>query len=83
MESIVYYSIRCGVWNGGYWGSDQGESGLNSHQPSVKPLASEKVGRQTYRRFARAKKCGAESGDPNLRFQPRLPGSVVGEASMR
>jgi hypothetical protein len=29
-----------------------------------------------------AKKCGAESGDPNLRFQPRLPGSVVGEASM-
>ena len=26
-----------------------------------------------------AKKCGAESGDPNLRFQPRLPGSVVGE----
>jgi len=31
----------------------------------------------------RQKKCGAESGDPNLRFQPRLPGSVVGEASMR
>ena len=30
-----------------------------------------------------AKKCGAEIGDPNLRFQPRLPGSVVGEASMR
>ena len=28
------------------------------------------------------KKCGAENGDPNLRFQPRLPGSVVGEASM-
>ena len=31
----------------------------------------------------KAKKCGVESGDPNLRFQPRLPGSVVGEASMR
>ncbi len=31
----------------------------------------------------RQKKCGVESGDPNLRFQPRLPGSVVGEASMR
>jgi len=31
----------------------------------------------------KAKKCGAEIGDPNLRFQPRLPGSVVGEASMR
>ena len=30
-----------------------------------------------------AKKCGVEIGDPNLRFQPRLPGSVVGEASMR
>ena len=29
-----------------------------------------------------AKKCGVERGDPNLRFQPRLPGSVVGEASM-
>ena len=28
------------------------------------------------------KKCGAECGDPNLRFQPRLPGSVVGEAIM-
>ena len=31
----------------------------------------------------RTKKCGAEIGDPNLRLQPRLPGSVVGEASMR
>ena len=31
----------------------------------------------------KTKKCGAETGDPNLRFQPRLPGSVVGEASMR
>jgi hypothetical protein len=31
---------------------------------------------------AMGKKCGAEIGDPNLRFQPRLPGSVVGEASM-
>jgi hypothetical protein len=30
----------------------------------------------------KAKKCGIESGDPNLRFQSRLPGSVVGEASM-
>ena len=28
------------------------------------------------------KKIGAESSDPNRRFQPRLPGSVVGEASM-
>jgi len=28
-------------------------------------------------------KIGAENGDPNLRFQPRLPGSVVGETSMR
>ena len=31
---------------------------------------------------AAGKKCGVEIGDPNLRFQPRLPGSVVGEASM-
>jgi hypothetical protein len=29
------------------------------------------------------KKIGADSGDPNLHSQPRLPGSVVGEASMR
>ena len=29
------------------------------------------------------KKCGAESSDPNRHSQPRLPGSVVGEASMR
>ena len=30
----------------------------------------------------KTKKCGVESGDPNLRLQPRLPGSVVGEVSM-
>jgi hypothetical protein len=59
MDSIVSDSIRCGVRKGGYWGSNQGESGR------------------------KAKKCGAENGDPNLRSQPRLPGSVVGEASMR
>jgi len=62
MDPIVVFtnsdSIRCGARKGGYWGSDQGESG------------------------GRAKKCGVEIGDPNLRFQPRLPGSVVGEASM-
>jgi hypothetical protein len=28
------------------------------------------------------KKIGAESSDPNRHFQPRLPGSVVGNASM-
>ena len=31
----------------------------------------------------RRKKIGADSGDPNLHSQPRLPGSVVGERSMR
>jgi hypothetical protein len=31
----------------------------------------------------RGQKCGAESSDPNRHSQPRLPGSVVGEASMR
>jgi hypothetical protein len=30
-----------------------------------------------------AKKCGVGNGDPNPRSQPRLPGSVVGEPSMR
>jgi hypothetical protein len=33
-------------------------------------------------RVGTSKKIGVEGGDPNLRFQPRLPGSVVGEASM-
>jgi hypothetical protein len=28
------------------------------------------------------KKFGVGNGDPSLRSQPRLPGSVVGEASM-
>ena len=32
---------------------------------------------------ARTKKCEVGNGDPNLRSQPRLPGSVVGETSMR
>jgi hypothetical protein len=32
--------------------------------------------------FARTKKCEVGNGDPNLRSQPRLPGSVVGEPSM-
>ena len=31
---------------------------------------------------AEAKKCGVGSGDRSLPSQPRLPGSVVGEASM-
>src|ERR1051326_7782093 len=35
------------------------------------------------RKRFRTKKCGAESSDPNRHSQPRLPGSVVGEASMR
>jgi hypothetical protein len=29
-----------------------------------------------------AQKIGAEISDPNRRFQPRLPGSVVGKRSM-
>jgi len=33
-------------------------------------------------RQEKGKKIGADNGDPNLRSQPRLPGSVVGEASM-
>jgi hypothetical protein len=32
--------------------------------------------------LGKGKKIGAEGGDPNLHFQPRLPGSVVGDASM-
>ena len=32
---------------------------------------------------AKDKKIGAGSSDPNRHSQPRLPGSVVGEASMR
>ena len=99
MESIVvftvYDSIRCGVENGGYRGSDQGESGglsqfsggTGSPQRSTGETLSAKYGFEALvssrcGQLVRAKKCGAESGDPNLRFQPRLPGSVVGEASM-
>jgi hypothetical protein len=32
---------------------------------------------------ARTKKCRVGGGDPNLRSRPCLPGSVVGEPSMR
>ncbi len=35
------------------------------------------------REIGGARKIGADSGDPNLHSQPRLPGSVVGERSMR
>jgi len=35
------------------------------------------------RQIWQGKKIGAESSDPNRRSQPRLPGSVVGEPSMR
>jgi len=102
MESIVvfavYDSIRCGGRNGGYRGSDQGESRLQFSVPGSQfsvgfNRGSVWRGRKGFaigaqrrtgktQRSARQKKCGAESGDPNLRFQPRLPGSVVGEASM-
>ena len=34
-------------------------------------------------RSSENQKIGAESSDPNRRSQPRLPGSVVGKASMR
>ena len=36
MESIVSDSIRCGVQSGGYWGSDQGESGLEQENAGLK-----------------------------------------------
>jgi len=41
------------------------------------------VGNETEPDGSAGKKIGAESSDPNRRYQPRLPGSVVGEASMR
>jgi len=41
------------------------------------------MGLGTKKKEWRTKKCGAESSDPNRHSQPRLPGSVVGEASMR
>jgi len=75
----------------GLSGSDQGESRLQfsvgSNGGSVWRVRKGFTtgGTEAHREDTekcQAKKCGAESGDPNLRFQPRLPGSVVGEASM-
>jgi hypothetical protein len=46
--------------------------------------SSEEIRRRSlFSGFLGTKKCGAESSDPNRYSQPRLPGSVVGEASMR
>jgi hypothetical protein len=56
------------------------------------PRASQTLSRTTERKVPvfkkltgkrRTRKIGADSGDPNLHSQPRLPGSVVGERSMR
>ena len=68
-------SKRKGLNHGGHRGT-QGRTGGNLEMRS----AGFRIGRLF---LVWAKKCGAGSGDPNLRFQPRLPGSVVGEASMR
>src|SRR5208337_233131 len=48
-------------------------------------VVSATVSRKDLRESSRKsedKKIGAESSDPNRRSQPRLPGSVVGSASM-
>ena len=75
---------------GGLWPREKLEpqGGTGSAQRSTGETLSAKYGFEALvssrcGQLGRAKKCGAESGDPNLRFQPRLPGSVVGEASMR
>jgi len=49
--------------------------------PIIKVL--EILARLTKTMLSLDKKFGVGNGDPSLRSQPRLPGSVVGEASMR
>jgi len=43
---------------------------------------SQKEGSSGWKDNSKDKKIGAKSSDPNRYSQPRLPGSVVGEASM-
>jgi hypothetical protein len=93
---VVSDSIRCQARKVGYPGSDQAESGSGfalalkecrstafNHWRNFRLLTGFEGLRISFGSFTGAKKCGVEIGDPNLRFQPRLPGSVVGEASMR
>src|SRR5690242_12608105 len=55
-----------------------GRNGLRGDQPALREwLEQGRTG------SGKAKKIGADSGDPNLHSQPRLPGSVVGGPSMR
>jgi hypothetical protein len=77
-------SIRCEGKSGRYWGVIKVSQVRSKAQTTGE---EEDHGRNVHReasvlRAVRAKKCGVEIGDPNLRSQPRLPGSVVGEASM-
>jgi hypothetical protein len=52
-------------------------------QQGVAPTKSVKVQKNGKIELEGATKIGVKSGDPNRHSQPRLPGSVVGEASMR
>jgi len=59
-------------------------SGIWSDTSDYKKLITEprsKIGERALQ--GEDKKIGVESGDPNRHSQPRLPGSVVGEASMQ
>ncbi len=58
MESIVSDSIRCGLWNGGYRGSDQGESGV---QGQVSRFQSFRV--SEFQRIASGARCISSSGE--------------------
>ena len=60
MDSVVYDSIRCGVRNGGYRGSDQGESGGYSSQFSVRSQTHES--RRVYGQKEKLEPQGAQRG---------------------
>jgi hypothetical protein len=59
------------------------QGSLRCREKGLNQEAQRTTGDHRGKHSCEAKKCGVESGDPNLRFQPRLPGSVVGEVSMR
>src|SRR2546423_15069154 len=59
-------------------GTESRRDDTKSNRPESSLRVSDGMGKNV-----QLKKIGAESSDPNRHSQPRLPGSVVGEASMR
>jgi hypothetical protein len=56
MESIVSDSIRCGLWNEGYWGSDQGESGVQGQVSRFQSFRELRAGLDAFQVRVKGKK---------------------------